>query len=383
MESLSPQVVSAAKLPILNPHEFDLWKMRIEQYFLMTDYSLWEVILNGDSPSPTRFIEGVLQPVALTTAEQRLARKNELKARGTLLMALPDKHQLKAHVSAATSVSAVSAKIHVFPLLNVDSLSNAVINSFFASQSSSPQLDNDDLKQIDVDDLKEMDLKWQIAMLTVECFNCHMKGHFTRECRSPKDIRRNGLESVEATLLVYQQNKSVFEEDIKLLNLEVQLRDNALVSLRQNLKKAKQERNDLKLKLDKFQTSSKNLSELLASRTNAKTGLGYNSHIFTRAMFDCDDYLSSGSDESLPPSPIYDRYQSGNRYHVVPPSYTRTFMPPKPDLVFTNTPNDVETDHPAFNIKISLTKPDQDLSHTHRPLVPIIEDWVSDSEDES
>nr|GEY14632.1 copia protein [Tanacetum cinerariifolium] len=79
MESLSPQVVSAAKLPILNPIEFDLWKMRIEQYFLMTDYSLWEVILNGDSPAPTRVIEGVVQPVAPTTVEQRLARKNELK----------------------------------------------------------------------------------------------------------------------------------------------------------------------------------------------------------------------------------------------------------------------------------------------------------------
>nr|GFC91180.1 ribonuclease H-like domain-containing protein [Tanacetum cinerariifolium] len=52
-----PQVVSAAKLPILNPNKFDLWKMRIEQYFLMTDYSLWEVILNGDSPVPTRLVE--------------------------------------------------------------------------------------------------------------------------------------------------------------------------------------------------------------------------------------------------------------------------------------------------------------------------------------
>nr|GFB28631.1 ribonuclease H-like domain-containing protein [Tanacetum cinerariifolium] len=52
-------------------------------------------ILNGDSPTPIRVVEGVLQPVAPTTAEQKLARKNELKARGTLLMALPDKHQLK------------------------------------------------------------------------------------------------------------------------------------------------------------------------------------------------------------------------------------------------------------------------------------------------
>nr|GFB20066.1 ribonuclease H-like domain-containing protein [Tanacetum cinerariifolium] len=95
MDSLSPRVVSATKLPILNPNKFDLWKMRIEQYFLMTNYSLWEVILNGDSPVPTRIVEGVLQPISPTTAEQRLAQKNELKARGTLLMALPDKHQLK------------------------------------------------------------------------------------------------------------------------------------------------------------------------------------------------------------------------------------------------------------------------------------------------
>nr|GEW50176.1 retrovirus-related Pol polyprotein from transposon TNT 1-94 [Tanacetum cinerariifolium] len=75
-------VVSAAKLPILNPNEFDLWKMRIERYFLMTDYSLWEVILNGDSPIPTRLIDGVVQHIALTTDEQRMAKKNELKARG-------------------------------------------------------------------------------------------------------------------------------------------------------------------------------------------------------------------------------------------------------------------------------------------------------------
>nr|GEU30887.1 hypothetical protein [Tanacetum cinerariifolium] len=258
----------------------------------MTDYSLWEVILNGNSPTPTRVVDGVLQPVAPTTAKQRLARKNELKARAIekrfggntetkkedinlkFLRSLPSewrthtliwrnktdleeqslndlfnslkiyKAKVKSYssastliqniafvsssntdstndpVSAAVSVSAVSEKIPVSSLLNVDSLSNAVIYSFFASQSSSPQLENDDLKQIDVNDLEEIDLKWQIGMLTVrarrllqrtgrnlgangltsmgfdmskvECYNCHRKGHFASECRSLKYTRRNG-----------------------------------------------------------------------------------------------------------------------------------------------------------------------------------------------
>nr|GFA01326.1 ribonuclease H-like domain-containing protein [Tanacetum cinerariifolium] len=122
-------------------------------------------------------------------------------------------------VSTVASISAASAKVPVVALPNVDTLSNAVIYSFFASQSNSPQLDNDDLKQIDADDLEEMDLKWQMSMLTVrarrflqrtgrnlgtngptsigfdmskvECYNCHMKGHFARECSSSRSNRLN------------------------------------------------------------------------------------------------------------------------------------------------------------------------------------------------
>nr|GEV51112.1 hypothetical protein [Tanacetum cinerariifolium] len=120
-------------------------------------------------------------------------------------------------VSVVASVSAASTKASASILPNVDNLSDAVIYTFFASQYNSPQLGNDDLKQIDVDDLEEIDLKWQMAMLTmrarkflqrtgrnlgvnrttsigfdmskVECYNCHRRGHFARECRSPKDTK--------------------------------------------------------------------------------------------------------------------------------------------------------------------------------------------------
>ncbi|GKC23308.1 hypothetical protein Tco_1025458, partial [Tanacetum coccineum] len=58
-------MVAAIKLPMLNPGEFELWKIRIEQYFLMTDYALWEVIVNGDSPTPKRTVDGVEKTVSL------------------------------------------------------------------------------------------------------------------------------------------------------------------------------------------------------------------------------------------------------------------------------------------------------------------------------
>ncbi|GJY84229.1 hypothetical protein Tco_0497605 [Tanacetum coccineum] len=42
-----------------------------------------------------------------------------------------------------------------------------VMFSFFANQSNSLYLDNEDLEQINTDDLEEMDLKWRVAMLTI------------------------------------------------------------------------------------------------------------------------------------------------------------------------------------------------------------------------
>nr|GEY52962.1 putative ribonuclease H-like domain-containing protein [Tanacetum cinerariifolium] len=163
---------------------------------------------------------------------------------------------------------------------------------------------------------------------------------------------QTGIESVEARLLVYKKNDFVLEENIKLLNIEVQLKDTALATLRQKLDTTKKDRDDLNMKLEKFQTSSKRLSDLLASQTSDKAGLGYNSKVFTQAMFDCDNYYSSKSDtDSWSPSNLYDRFVPSGGYHAVLPPMTGTFMPPKLDLVFHTPPSD-ENKHLAFNVHL-------------------------------
>ncbi|GJR50356.1 hypothetical protein Tco_1400877 [Tanacetum coccineum] len=96
MEAGTNSTTLTAKLPILNPGDYDLWLMRIEQYFLMTDYSLWEVIKNGNKVLK-RTVGETEQEYEPTTAEEKQDRRNEMKARGTLLMALPNKDQLKFH----------------------------------------------------------------------------------------------------------------------------------------------------------------------------------------------------------------------------------------------------------------------------------------------
>ncbi|GJU36835.1 hypothetical protein Tco_1185189 [Tanacetum coccineum] len=61
----------------------------------MIDYSLWEVIENGNAPPITKVVEGVETTIAPTTAEEKAQRRLELKARSTLLMGIPNEHQLK------------------------------------------------------------------------------------------------------------------------------------------------------------------------------------------------------------------------------------------------------------------------------------------------
>ncbi|GJZ11883.1 ribonuclease H-like domain-containing protein [Tanacetum coccineum] len=378
-------------------------------------------------------------------------------------------------VNTAQGVNTASTQGAADSSTTVKNLSDAVIYSFFASQPSIPQLDNEDLQQINPDDLEEMDLRWNIAMLTmrarrflkntgrkldmankerigfdkskVECFNCHKRGHFARECRAPrnqdsrnreptrrtvpveettsnalvsqcdgfgydwsdqaeegptnfalmaysstsstsstnsevsndsnccssclecvkdlkeqneqlvKDLRtarisvvsyKTGLESVEARLLVFKKNESVYEEDIKLLKREIYLRDLDITELKRKLELATKEKDEVQLTVQKFENSSKNLSKLLDRQImdKCKTGLGYNA--------------------------------------VLPP-YTRNFMPLKSDLVYPSLDDFVDVTESVCESVVEKPTVETNEPKTARKenKAPIIEDWVSDSDEEN
>nr|GEY52333.1 hypothetical protein [Tanacetum cinerariifolium] len=225
------------KMPMLKPKEYELWRMRMEQYIQMVDYSLWEVIENE-------------------VLDQTFDRLQELISQ----------------LETCSQVNTINAS-------NIDNLSDAVICAFLASQPNSPQLVNEDLEQIYPDDLEEIDLKWQMAMLTMRA----RRGHFARKCKASrhqdnkqketrrrnvpietpasttlvscdgigeqneqliKDLRtakisdityKTSLKSVEERLLVYKKNKFVYKEDIKILKREIYLKVVAITELRRKL----------------------------------------------------------------------------------------------------------------------------------------------------
>ncbi|GJV52955.1 ribonuclease H-like domain-containing protein [Tanacetum coccineum] len=383
-QSETTQTVSTLKLP--------------EQYLTHIDYALWEVIVNGDAPAIASASAGTEGPIHPKTTEQKLARKNELKAKSTLLLVIPNEQLLKCHgiKDAKTlweaikvyeyeikgqSSSSLNSQNVVFVFLENISSTNEAVNTAHEVSTTSSQGQTSSLTyadDIDIDDLKEMDLKWQVAMLTmrVECYNCHMRGHFARECMAPRnqenrnrDYTRRvvpvetlanalvvqdgiggydwsfqaeegitnfaliaytsqgyqiGLESLEARIVVHEKNEAVYEEDIAFLNAK------------------------------------------------DKAGLGYDSQMNeSEVVYGVFNSRESDVDDS----PVNDRFKIGEGFHAVSPPYTGNYMPSRPDLSFLGLDDSVYKTKVSETETISKTSKDiVEKTKTVRPSDPIIED---------
>ncbi|GKD80862.1 hypothetical protein Tco_1347701 [Tanacetum coccineum] len=118
MELENSQNNALAKLPMLKLGEYEMWEIRIKQYFQIQDYALWEVIENGNSwvPIPVTAPESgpstALKMTVPSTTEEKICKKNDVKARSLLLMALPNEHQLtfNQYVDAQSMFVAIKAR---------------------------------------------------------------------------------------------------------------------------------------------------------------------------------------------------------------------------------------------------------------------------------
>ncbi|GJZ01689.1 ribonuclease H-like domain-containing protein [Tanacetum coccineum] len=209
------------------------------------------------------------------------------------------------------------------------------------------------------------------------------------------------LESLEARIVVHEKNEVVYEENITFLKYEVQVKDISIKDLKNQLEEDLKEKDDLKLKLEKFEESSKNLTKLINSQISDKdkTGLGYDSQIneselnnihmneseVVHSVFNCRE-------SDVDDSPINDRFNTGEGFHAVPLPYTRNYMPLRPDLSFAGLDESIfksavrKTTTSVPETKTSISKTSKDIIEkpkTVRPSAPIIEEWDTDNDNDS
>ncbi|GJW56719.1 hypothetical protein Tco_0103450 [Tanacetum coccineum] len=138
-----------------------------------------------------------------------------------------------------------------------------------------------------------------------------------------------GLESLEARIVVHEKNEAVYEEDIAFLKYDVQVKDISIKDLKNQLEEALKEKDDLKLKLENFEESSKNLTKLINSQISDKdkAGLGYYCQMNESEVVNS---VFNSKESDVDDSPVNDIFKTGEGFYAVPPPYTGNYMPQDP-----------------------------------------------------
>ncbi|GJU66773.1 putative ribonuclease H-like domain-containing protein [Tanacetum coccineum] len=191
------------------------------------------------------------------------------------------------------------------------------------------------------------------------------------------------LKKVEAQLVCHQQNQLIYEEKIRFMKIDLDDKTNVLIYHKKLLVEAVNEKEELKSKLEKFQSSSKGLSKLLNSQmsTRDKSRLGYGNQIHEGILSYEKEVIESVFDSrssDVEDSHVNDRFAKVEGMHVVPPPMTGIYMPSKSD--FGIDESNVET--PDSVLKPAVNKPTTVSKSKVWSDAPIIEEYESDSDDE-
>nr|GEU29437.1 putative ribonuclease H-like domain-containing protein [Tanacetum cinerariifolium] len=311
------------------------------------DYSLWEAILNGDSSPPTRLVDGLVQIVAPTIAEQRLARENELKAKGTLFMALPDKNKLKfnIHKDAKSLIEAIEKRFggNKETKKVQKTLLEQQYENFSGTSSESLDQIHDRIQKL----ISQLEILGETLSgnINLKFLRTEVKGSSTssQNIQNIAFVSSNNIDSTNESVNVALSvsTASPKAKVSTLLNVD-SLSDVVIYSFftREAILLGNADHQGT--------TGAKKLLEEL-SQWSDKTGLGFDSQVFNYQVSDCEELHSQESD---------------NR-------------------VTENQENDSESVANVINVELSKYKTSKDKSMTHRPDAPIIEDCISDFEDET
>ncbi|GJV28074.1 ribonuclease H-like domain-containing protein [Tanacetum coccineum] len=219
------------------------------------------------------------------------------------------------------------------------------------------------------------------------------------------------LKKVEAQLVAHQKNQLWYEEKIRFMKIDLDDKTDVLTYHKKLLAEAVKEKEELKTKLENFQSSSKGLSKLLNSQmsTRDKSGLGYGDQVHNGVLSYENEVFQSVFDSrssDVEDSPVHDRFANVEGMHAVPPPMTGNYMPSGPDRevddsMFTYGPKQSKTsesDTQTSNFDSCESNSSvETLESVPEPVVvepkvvsqpkvwsdaPIIEEYESDSDDE-
>ncbi|GJY19177.1 hypothetical protein Tco_0390668 [Tanacetum coccineum] len=294
---------------------------------------------------------------------------------------------------------------------NSSSYTDEHMYSFFANQSSGPHLDHEDLEQLDEFELEEMDLKWQGTFL--ESVDQKEIKTVEEEMQGTPDIEQKimGGHLENKRNLKLCNSGSNTEEKIRFMKIDLDDKTDVLTYHKKLLAEAVKEKEELKTKIENFQSSSKGLSKLLNSQmsTRDKSGLGYGDQVHEGVLSYENEVFQSVFDSrssDVEDSPVHDRFANVEGMHAVPPPMTGNYIPSGPDRevddsMFTYGPKQSKTsesntqssnfDSCESNSSIEtlesvpepvVVEPKVVSQPKVRSDAPIIEEYESDSDDE-